>query len=241
MNQDDDGLSDEDLDELESILAELELCLTDGDIDGARAALEAAEELAGHDDPDVRYARALVAQDAGDLESAVSELKLALESDPDFADAHYTLGLLMEELGDKPTAVHHFLRTRALDTRLDKDRAADETDAIERIERAARETIEGLPEEFGERLRNVPVLLEPRPSRSLVETGFDPRAYGLFEGPEHGRDDVPAPTRIVLFTANLLANFSPDELEDQVETTVLHEVGHYFGLDEDDMVRLGLE
>jgi predicted Zn-dependent protease with MMP-like domain len=241
MNQDDDGLSDEDLDELESILAELELCLTDGDIDGARAALEAAEELAGPDDPDVRYARALVAQDAGDLQNAVSELKLALESDPEFADAHYSLGLLMEELGDKATAVHHFLRTRALDARLDKERDPDEKAEIERIERAARETIDGLPDEFGERLRSVPILLEPRPSRSLVEGGFDPRAYGLFEGPEHGRDDVPAPTRIVLFTANLLANFPPDELEDQVETTVLHEVGHYFGLDEDDMQRLGLE
>src|SRR5688572_33405942 len=115
MNEDQDDLSDEDLDELESILAELELCLTDGDIDGARAAREAAEELAGPDDPDVRYARALVAQDAGDLQSAVSELKLALESDPDFADAHYSLGLLMEELGDRAAAVHHFLRTRALD------------------------------------------------------------------------------------------------------------------------------
>jgi predicted Zn-dependent protease with MMP-like domain len=241
MNQDDDALSEEDLDELEGILAELELCLTDGDIDGARAALEAAEELAGADDPDVRYARALIAQDSGDLESAVSELKLALEADPDFADAHYNLGLVMEELDDKASAVHHFLRTRALDARLDKERAAEDKAAIDRIESAARETIEGLPAEFGDRLRNVPILLEPRPSRGLVEGGFDPRAYGLFEGPEHGRDDVPAPTRIVLFTANLLSNFPPEELEEQVETTVLHEVGHYFGLDEDDMVRLGLE
>jgi predicted Zn-dependent protease with MMP-like domain len=240
MNQD-ETLSDEDLDELEGILAELELCLTDGDIDGARAALEAAEDLAGPDDPDVRYARALLAQDSGDLESAVSELKLALETDPDFADAHYTLGLLMEELGDKPAAIHHYLRTRALDAHLDTERVGDEKADVERIEKAARETIDGLPAEFGQRLRDVPILLEPRPSRVLVESGFDPRAFGLFEGPEHGRDDVPAPTRIVLFTSNLLTNFAPDELEEQVETTVLHEVGHYFGLDEDDMVRLGLE
>jgi predicted Zn-dependent protease with MMP-like domain len=241
MDQDDDALSDEDLDELEGILAELELCLTEGDIDGARAALEAAEELAGPEDPDVRYGRALLAQDAGDLQSAIGELKLALESDPDFADAHYTLGLLYEELGDQASAVHHYLRTRALDARLDKDREQEDNSELERIERSARETIDGLPPEFGERLRSVPILLEPRPSRVLVENGFDPRAFGLFEGPEHGRDDVPAPTRIVLYTSNLLANFSADELDEQVETTVLHEVGHYFGLDEDDMVRLGLE
>lgn len=237
----DEALSEEDLDELEGILSELELCLAEGDLDGARSALEAAEEMAGPDDPDVRYGRALVAQETGDVETAISELKLALEADPDFADAHYTLGLIYEDLSDQPTAVHHFLRTRALDARLDKERKLDDKADLDRIEAVARETLEALPPEFAERLRNVPVILEPRPTRPLVETGFDPRAYGLFEGPEHGRDDVPAPTRIVLYTSNLLANFTGEELEEQVETTVMHEVGHYFGLEEDDMERLGLD
>jgi predicted Zn-dependent protease with MMP-like domain len=50
------------------------------------------------------------------------------------------------------------------------------------------------------------------------------------------------PTRIVLYTANLTASCQDqDELEREVEITVLHEVGHYFGLDEDDMERLGLD
>lgn len=235
-----DAMNDDDLDELEELLSELELCLADGDLDGARAALEAAEEMAGSEDPDVRYGRALIAQDTGDVDTALSELKLALEADPDFADAHYTLGLLYEDLDDKASAVHHFLRTRALDARLDKERNLDDKTEVDRIERVARETIDSLPDEFAQRLRSVPVLLEPRPSRQLVETGFDPRAFGLFEGPEHGQDDVPAPTRIVLYTSNLLSNFQEEELEEQVETTVIHEVGHYFGLDEDDMERLGL-
>jgi predicted Zn-dependent protease with MMP-like domain len=235
-----DAMNDDDLDELEGLLSELELCLADGDLDGARAALEAAEEMAGPEDPDVRYGRALIAQDTGDVDTALSELKLALEADPDFADAHYTLGLLYEDLSDQASAVHHFLRTRALDAHLDNERNLEDKAEIDRIERVARETLEGLPDEFAERLRSVPILLEPRPSRQLVETGFDPRAFGLFEGPEHGQDDVPAPTRIVLYTSNLLSNFQEDELEEQVETTVIHEVGHYFGLDEDDMERLGL-
>ena len=236
-----EALSDEDLDELEGLLSELELCLAEGDLEGARSALDAAEEMAGTEDPDVRYARALIAQETGDLEQALSELKLALEADPDFADAHYTIGLLYEELEDQATAVHHFLRTRALDARLDKERSVESKAEIDRIERVARETIEGLPAEFAQRLQSVPVLLEPRPSRPLVESGFDPRAFGLFEGPEHGTGDVPAPTRIVLYTSNLLANFADEELDQQVETTVMHEVGHYFGLSEDDMVRLGLD
>jgi predicted Zn-dependent protease with MMP-like domain len=51
-----------------------------------------------------------------------------------------------------------------------------------------------------------------------------------------------APTRIVLFVNNLLADFPRDPLlSEQIEITLLHEIGHYFNLDEDDMVRLGLD
>jgi predicted Zn-dependent protease with MMP-like domain len=236
----DEPLSEEDLDALESLISELELCLADGDVEGARAALEEAEELAGEDDPDVRYARALIAQETGDLDLAVSELKAVLEVDPDFSDAHYALGYVLDELGDEAGAVHHFLRTRALDAKQDKEREADDEGNLNLIERVARETLDGLPEEFSSRLTGVPVMLETRPSRSLVEGGFDPRALGMFEGPEHGEGDIPAPTRIVLFVSNL-AGFAGEDLVEQVETTVLHEVGHYFGLDEEDMVRLGLD
>lgn len=237
----DETLTDEELDDLDGILSALELCLAEGDLEGARSALEAAEEMAGRDDPSVRYGRALIAEETEDLETAVRELNLAIEADPDFADAHYELGLLFEELGDTASAVGHFLRTRALDARLDKERKFDDKADVDRIERVARETIDALPVEFAERLRDVPILLEPRPSRMLVETGFDPRAFGLFDGAEHGRADVPAPTCIVLYTSNLLANFAEEGLEEQVEMTVMHEVGHYFGLDEDDMERLGLD
>ncbi len=236
-----DAMSDEELDELESILAELERSLADEDIEGARAALAAAEEIAGSDDPDVGYGRALIAWEVGELEEGVAELKRVLELDPDFADAHHSLGLLLEELGDEQGMIHHFLRTRALDAKLDRDRLEPQGDDVDRIERVAKQTIDGLPDEFAGLLRSVPVILESRPSRALVESGFDPRAYGLFEGPEHGEDDIPAPTRVVLFTSNLLASFSGDELDEQVEITVLHEVGHYFGLDEEDMTRLGLD
>lgn len=235
-----DTLSEEELDELEGILSELESCLAEGDVDGARSALAAAEEVAGKDDPDVRYGRALIAYETEALDQAIAELRGVLEIDPDFADAHYTLGLALEELGDHAGMVHHFLRTRALDAKLDQDQTTENEQLLARIEGVARETLERLPETFAKRLSSVPILLEPRPAANLVESGFDPRAFGLFEGPRHGELDAPAPTRIVLFTANLLANFGENELQDQVEATVLHEVGHYFGLEEKDMERLGL-
>lgn len=236
----DEAISDEELDELEALLSEIEQCLAEGDLEGARAALAAAAEVAGENAPDVGYGRALICMESGELEAAVAELKRVLEVDPDFADAHHTLGLALEELGDEAGMVHHFLRTRVLDAKLDRDSGVGSPEELARIERVARETLEGLPEEFAKRLAHVPIILEHRPSRSLVESGFDPRAFGLFEGPAHGQDDIPAPTRVVLFTSNLLTCFSGEELDEQVEITVLHEVGHYFGLDEVDMERLGL-
>lgn len=236
-----EAMSDEDLDELEALLSEVEQCLAEGNVEGARAALEAAEEMAGADDPDVGYGRALILLETGSVNEAATELKRVLEADPEFADAHHLLGLALEELGDEQGMIHHFLRTRVLDAKLDKDRGAGSPEEVELIERVARETLEALPEDYAERLKDVPIILEHRPSRSLVEEGFDPRALGLFDGPEHGRLDIPAPSRVVLFTGNLLANFTGEELEEQVEITVMHEVGHYFGLDEDDMVRLGLD
>lgn len=236
-----EAMSDEALDELEGCLAELERCLAEEDVEGAKAALRAAEEIAGPNDPDVGYGRALIAWETEDLPRGVAELKRVLEIDPDFADAHHTLGLMLEDLGDEAGMVHHFLRTLALDEKLDAERSLGTPEEIDRIEQVARRTLESLPDEFGKLLRSVPVLLEPRPSQSLVESGFDPRAYGLFEGPEHGERDIPAPTRVVLFTSNLLASYADEELDEQVEITVLHEVGHYFRLDEDDMERLGLD
>ena len=52
----------------------------------------------------------------------------------------------------------------------------------------------------------------------------------------------PAPTRIVLFWTNLLDVADDDDsLAEEVETTVLHEIAHYFGLDEEQVAALGLE
>ena len=114
------------------------------------------------------------------------------------------------------------------------------------IVNAAEETVAGLPQAFRERLEGVPILVAPRPDEELVREGFDPRALGLFEGPtsaEHeGNEASDMPTRIVLFAANLLAeSVDEEQLKAEVATTVLHEVGHYFGLEEDDMERLGLD
>jgi predicted Zn-dependent protease with MMP-like domain len=166
---------------------------------------------------------------------------------PDYADARHLLGSAYEELGDERNKVEQFLEVLRLDEGLDE--ALEDEDAAELenlIVEAAEQTISGLSEPFRERLESVPILVEPRPSEDLVREGFDPRAFGLFEGPTHvehqNGEASEVPTRIVLYASNLLAeSLDEDQLREEVETTVLHEVGHYFGLDEDDLARLGLD
>jgi predicted Zn-dependent protease with MMP-like domain len=170
-------------------------------------------------------------------------LERHLELWPEDADAHHRLGARLLEAGEDAPARAHWQRVWALDEAAD---AAPEAEDAGFVEAAAIAALDELPEPFASELARVAVLVEPRPSLELVTKGFDPRAYGLFEGPDRALatslDAPPAVTRIVLFLANLVADFPEhQELWAQVQVTVLHEVGHYFGLDEDDMARLGLD
>jgi predicted Zn-dependent protease with MMP-like domain len=166
---------------------------------------------------------------------------------PDYADARHLLGSAYEELGNERDKIEQFLEVLRLDEGLDQALEEEDADELENlIVEAAEQTITGLPAPFRQQLASVPILVEPRPSEDLVREGFDPRAFGLFEGPTHvehqNGEASELPTRIVLYSSNLLAeSLDEDQLRDEVETTVLHEAGHYFGLDEDDLARLGLD
>src|SRR5207248_1852469 len=72
----------------------------------------------------------------------------------------------------------------------------------------------------------------------------DETLYGLYEGvplDEWGGDSVPVPSRIVLFRLPLEEDFpDPDELADEVRVTILHELAHHLGIeDEDRLAQLG--
>ena len=213
------------------------------------AALQAAQsappELADHPEVRLALARALVA--ARGARVGKRRLEALTQDEPDFAEAHHALALVYEELGDRRGTVREFLTVRRLDA------AADHADGFElaplrdRIVACTAKVIEGLPPKFREPLVEIPILVEDRPSKALVADGFDPRGLGLFEGPDDAErklgDGGPSPTRIVLYAANLAAFVDPadgDELEREVEITVLHEVGHYFGLGEEELEALGL-
>lgn len=108
--------------------------------------------------------------------------------------------------------------------------------------------VDKLPRRFREQLRNVEFVVESRPSADLLRAeGLDPRhdsLYGIYQGvplPERSSLDPPLlPDKITIFAEPLLEDFSdPDELLDEIRLTVIHEIAHYFGMDEDEIGDLG--
>jgi len=219
-----------------------ETCLEADDFTSAHALLEELRACVGAEQVDVDYAHARLVWSEDGPEAAVPLLSQLVEREPSYGDAHYDLGCIARELGDERTMIRHFLRVRALDARADNALGYGDQAELSHIEAVARDVVERLPALFAERLAHVPILIEPRPSRALVAEGFDPRALGLFDGPTDGITDVAAPSCIVLYAANLLAEFPEEpELSEQIEVTVLHEVGHFFNLDELQLEKLGLD
>jgi predicted Zn-dependent protease with MMP-like domain len=93
-----------------------------------------------------------------------------------------------------------------------------------------------LPAELREAIRNVEITVED-------EHPDDPDLFGLYEGvplTERGDWAGSLPDRIRIFRRPLVESFpDPAELEAEIRVTVLHEVAHYFGIDEDRLEDLG--
>jgi len=105
-----------------------------------------------------------------------------------------------------------------------------------------------LPRRFREQLRNVEFVVEKRPSITLLRAeGLDPShdaLYGIYQGvplPDRSSLDLPLlPDKITIFAEPLLEDFpDPDELREEIRLTVLHEIAHYFGMDEEEIEDLG--
>ncbi|MBC7171778.1 MAG: metallopeptidase family protein, partial [Polyangiaceae bacterium] len=213
-------------DPLSDCIDEFEERVDAGDLEGARAALARAREIAGEDDPDLRLASIELAYESDGPEVARTLTEKLVLDQPEHADAWYALAQLRADIEDDKGAIECFLRVAQLDAELDQTLPEIDRSVLDRIEQVAREVIEALPPELGGLLSNVPIVLEERPSLHIVREGFDPRSFGLFEGNEEGLEQAAAPTRIVLYTSCLVDAFGDaDELEAQVEITVLHELG----------------
>ena len=105
-------------------------------------------------------------------------------------------------------------------------------------------TLAALPKPLREQAKQLPVTLEHVPNAGLQADGIEPDTLGLFTGPEFADEgNVPMPPQIILFLENLWNLAEGDEkiFREEVQTTFLHELGHYLGLDEDELTERGLE
>jgi predicted Zn-dependent protease with MMP-like domain len=111
-------------------------------------------------------------------------------------------------------------------------------------EREVVATVKSLPTPLRAKARALPVTYEPWPNDALVEDGIAPDTLGLFVGGEFAEGEHSVmPAQIILFLGNILdlVEGDEDEFRAEIRTTLLHELGHYLGLDEDELLDRGLE
>jgi predicted Zn-dependent protease with MMP-like domain len=105
-----------------------------------------------------------------------------------------------------------------------------------RFEALVAQALDGLPRTFREKLTNVAIIVEDWPPEGLEREGL---LLGLFHGVPCTQKSVffsSPPDQIFLYQRNIEAGCaSEDEVGRQIRATLLHEVGHYFGLSEDEL------
>ena len=97
------------------------------------------------------------------------------------------------------------------------------------FEEHVRNALDSLPPNLARALDNVAIVIED-------QNAEEPDLFGLFDEPEY------MPAKISIYRKPLEEEFpDPAELEDEIRITVLHELGHYFGMDEDQIAELGYD
>ena len=193
----------------------------------------------------------------GAYEEARRVLERAAATEPDSPHIIYSLGLVLERLeppagppgegeeeaGPASAAARAFERANALDPMQFPIPLAV---SVEFFEEVITEALENLPRSIREYVAGVPILVEEFPGPELVmDERLSPQLLGLFMGVPRtealATEQVPGLDRILLFKGNLQKICRDrEELIEQIQITLRHEIGHYLGLDENDLERLGL-
>jgi predicted Zn-dependent protease with MMP-like domain len=114
-----------------------------------------------------------------------------------------------------------------------------------RFERLVSEALRGLPPHIAATLQNVDVVVEDEPSaRHLADLDEGETLFGYYEGvpqTERAGYNFALPDKITIFRGPLERECDDDaEIAREVQITVLHELAHHFGFDEDQVADLGL-
>jgi predicted Zn-dependent protease with MMP-like domain len=115
------------------------------------------------------------------------------------------------------------------------------------FERLVERALAGIPAPFRDALAEVAIVIDDEPTadqRRENELPDGDTLYGLYEGvprTEYGADWSSAPNRITLFRLPLEEDFAdPMDLAEEVRITVIHELAHHLGIDDDRLDELGI-
>ncbi len=181
------------------------------------------------------------------FEEAAALATRVVEEDPGDAGAHWLLGLCLERLGRAARAERHLARAREL---APDDFPGPVSLSPEAFEQVVETALAELPDPIRAWLANVAVTVEdlPDPEELLAsDPPHSPSILGIFRGAPLGQKASMDPwshfpSSIALFQRNLERHARDrDELLEEIRVTVLHEVGHFLGLDEDQLRDLGLD
>ncbi len=112
------------------------------------------------------------------------------------------------------------------------------------FERIVRQAVDGLPAKFKDALENIDIVIEDFPDPDeMDDMGIDEPLLGLYQGtPLRSADSARpiSPTRSRSTEGEFeRMGIRGKELIEEIRITVLHEIGHYFGLEDDEMERMG--
>jgi predicted Zn-dependent protease with MMP-like domain len=206
--------------------------------------LERACEL-DEEDAEFRAAFALALFRSCRFDEAARQAERALESDDTQPDACSVLALVAERHGRHDDADRQFARAARLDP--ERFSVPIRFDGVT-FDREIARAVEKLPDKYRALLDNVTLTVDDLPADSLLheeQPPLDPELLGLFVGVPLSEQSSfspggEMPPRILLFKRNLerLA-LQSDELNEEIAITVYHELGHYLGLDEEELEDLG--
>jgi predicted Zn-dependent protease with MMP-like domain/Flp pilus assembly protein TadD len=217
-----------------------------GDAKGALQRFAAARRaLPG--DPDVQVEHALALFELCRFEDADAELDEALRMSPGDAWAHHAKGRVALRLGRGAEAQECLARAHEL---APEDFPEPISMSPEAFDEAVEEALGRLPEGIRRYLSNVAITVEDLPSEEELlsaDPPLSPSILGIFRGaplPEKQSPDPWSrfPSSITLYQRNLEA-FARDEEElvAEIGVTLVHEVGHFLGLDEEELWKRGLD
>jgi Flp pilus assembly protein TadD len=204
-------------------------------------ALSAANRSLEYDprDREARREKGVALFELCHFDQAKVELGRLASEEPDAWAEHY-LGLIAERAQDDVAAAAHFARAQKLDPDAFKSTAAAPLSVFQKV---VQEELDKLPPDIQQGLAKARFAIEDLPEVSdLVATDppLSPGILGLFRPPPEADSSEARPT-ILLYRRNLAhAAHSEEELHREVRDTLMHEVGHLNGEDDEQLRDRGL-